>query len=526
MHHFIYPSKDTYITNETNYLSKNLGIDELLEVKAKTQLYKTVTLYASQSVSASYDIPSNLYKFTGSVNNGYVSGYDTGSLLVVSGNSDVVAYNYFTGTVTGSLNGTTYTGSISNTHCHIAGLISGSLTGSWSGSICNASGTLRNFIGVGQGAFVGTQSVYSPSTTFQNIPSLSRALLKFDISSISASIANGSIQNTGSLKFTLKMKVTEANELPLSYSMYAYPVSQSWEMGDGRYEQGGSSYGASWYYRNYSGDSGSYWYPLTGSNIYNFVDYLNTASYASESFNKGGGTWYYSVPNTYATASSGFCAGITTGSTLIAKQNFNYETSDINMDVTSIVNSWICGCVPNEGIIILTSLELSQADGTNASLRFYGKDTNTIYIPCLDAKWDDSIYTTGSLVAVSESIPFTVVAKNVSKNYKFGSIPRIDVYARAKNPLKNFVKGYQMNQYLTSSLLPTSSYYAIKDNESERVVVDFDEGTKLSCDGNIHYFTVDTTSLAEERFYRLLVKIVTNNTTQIFDNGYVFKITR
>jgi hypothetical protein len=297
-------------------------------------------------------------------------------------------------------------------------------------------------------------------------------------------------------------------------------------MGNGRYEQGGSSYGASWYYRDFAVDSGSQWYEYTSSAVYDFVDYLNTASYATESFNKGGGTWYYSIPDTYVTSSTGYCAGLNIGDSLIAKQDFDYTTSNINMDVTEIVNSWICGCVPNEGIILLSSLEISTADANVSRLRFYSRDTNTIYTPSLDVSWDDSVYVTGSLVSVSENIPFVVVARSVNKNYKFGSVPRIDVYARAKNPLKNFVKGYQMNQYITSSLLPSSSYYAIKDNESERMILDFDEATKLSCDGNLHYFTIDTTSLPEERFYRILLKIVTNNTTQIFDNGYIFKVTR
>jgi len=42
----------------------------------------------------------------------------------------------------------------------------------------------------------------------------------------------------------------------------------------------------------------------------------------------------------------------------------------------------------------------------------------------------------------------------------------------------------------------------------------------------MHYFVLDTTSFAQERFYRILVKVITNNEEQIFDNGYVFKVTR
>lgn len=525
MHHFIYPSKDTYITNETNYLSKNLGLDELLEVKANTQLYRTVTVYQTASISQSYASESSLYLFNGQIS-GYLSGSDISSSLRISSSADVQGTLVFTGQITGSINGTTTTSSVTNQTGHLSGSLSGSLTGSWYGIICNASGSVSSFSGLLQGTASGTGSFYSPLTSFENIPSLSRALLKFDVSAISKSIADGSIENTGSLKFILKMEIVEAAEIPLSYSMYAYPVSQSWEMGDGYYETGGSSLGASWYYKNFSGDSGSYWYPIITGSTYKFVDYLNTASYSSESFNKGGGTWYYNVPSGYVSASNGYCHTISASNSLIARQDFDYEKANLSIDVSTIVKSWICGCIPNEGIILLTSLELSQAETTKGTFKFFSKDTNTIYVPYLDAQWDDSVYTTGSLVAVSESNPFTITLRNLSKNYKFGAMPRVDVYARPKNPLKNFVRGYQMNQFLTSSLLPTSSYYCIKDNESEQVIIDFDSSTKLSCDGNMHYFVLDTTSFAQERFYRILVKVITNNEEQIFDNGYIFKVTR
>jgi hypothetical protein len=34
MHTFLYPQKDTYITNEVGYANKNFGIDEILELRS------------------------------------------------------------------------------------------------------------------------------------------------------------------------------------------------------------------------------------------------------------------------------------------------------------------------------------------------------------------------------------------------------------------------------------------------------------------------------------------------------------
>ena len=123
--------------------------------------------------------------------------------------------------------------------------------------------------------------------------------------------------------------------------------------------------------------------------------------------------------------------------------------------------------------------------------------------------------------------PYGVVLQNVHESYKFGNVVRIDTFARPKNPLKNFIIGTQANYYLTSSYLPATSYYMIKDNESEEVIIDFDSNTKLSCDGVTNYFMLDTTGLPQERYYKILIKTVNSNGEQnIFDHNNVFKIVR
>jgi hypothetical protein len=397
MHTFLYPQKDTYITNKVGYADRNFGIDEILELKAHPTTTTTIVQYSSSSISQSADY--------------------------------------------------------------------------------------------------------------------SRILIKFDVTEISKSISNGSI--TSDVTFKLKLKTTQASELPVDYTVYGYPISQSWNMGIGRYSTGGDLVGASWDYTTYANGSGSFWY-VSGSTI---------ATGTSASVSQGG-TWYNSVPSTYQYKSSSFCTSSISGSSLICSQSYDYTTSDINMDITSIVKGWICGCVPNEGIILVSSLESSTVDGIDSTVKFFSKETNTIYQPYIDISWNDSVYITGSMVPLTGITPYTIVIQNLSKEYKFGSIPRINVFAREKYPLKNFTKGYQQNSYLSSSLLPSASYYCIKDNESENTIIDFDDNTKLSSDGNIHHFKIDTTGLPVERFYKILIKTTFNNQTNIFDNGNIFKITR
>ena len=541
MHTFIFPKQDTFITNETGYEDKNFGIDEILELKAQNQLVSNVTFYESSSLSGSYTT-FDVINYIGGISSSYLSGSSESANLYVSGSSRFTSTNY-NGYVSGTYGaGIQITSSLTNYNGPVTGSVSGSIVGTFTGSIYSASGSLTSYNGCINGLLLGTQSVYSPNTTFTNEPEFSRILIQFDLSSISSSLLSGDIKN-GS-KFSLKLKASSTSEVPLDYKVYAYPLSKSWDMGTGRYDtEGLGSFGASWYY-NTTQNTASLWYSPTSSTVsYNFTDYLLTSSFSTGSFKNGGATWYYNVPANYSQPTSNtsssfynvssasvyissFCSSSLSGSSLICSQSYDYSTSDIYMDVTSIVKGWICGCIPNNGLILISSLELIQSNDINSTIRFFSKETNTIYQPYLDVKWDDSVYTTGSLVSLSGFNPYTVVVKNLTKDYKFGSVPRINIFAREKSPLKNFVKGYQQSQYLSSSLLPSSSYYAIKDNESENFVIDFDDYTKLSCDGTIHYFRLDTTGLPVERYYRILIKTEINGETLIFDNGNIFKVSR
>ena len=81
------------------------------------------------------------------------------------------------------------------------------------------------------------------------VPYNSRILLKFDVTAVSQSIVDGDINSNA--KFYLRLYTTKAEELPLSYSLETFPVSQSWEMGTGRYYNfPKTTEGTSWKYRD------------------------------------------------------------------------------------------------------------------------------------------------------------------------------------------------------------------------------------------------------------------------------------
>ena len=85
----------------------------------------------------------------------------------------------------------------------------------------------------------------------------------------------------------------------------------------------------------------------------------------------------------------------------------------------------------------------------------------------------------------------------------------------------------QQEQYVIPEYLPTSSFYALKDNQTDEIVLNFDSYTQISCEyPNGNYFIIDTTSLPKERYYRVLILVQDNGEVYTIDTGKTFKITR
>jgi hypothetical protein len=512
----------------------------------KTALYFSGTAaVASGSFSGSYSFASNTYvdgllttgSFNGALNIG--STFDS---LVVNGSAYTVtpltsslvgsgSFHNFNGVVVGT--SCTGTGPL----CVENGTFSGSVYGTnFSGYVSTVTSSryyyidLTNFEGYFKGEYSG--SVTPPDTAqFLLKPDFSRTMVQFDLTNVSQSIAKNQLSSSN-IKFSLNMTACGQRNLPLDYTIYAYPISQSWYNGDGRWADGGTTMGASWDFRNYSG-SGQWVTPMTSS--YQQVDYLRTASYGTASFQNGGGTWYYIVPASYTDKPHWICSSSAfpalSGSGLVCSQSYTLgQQGDITMDVTRIVRAWLCGCVPNNGIILATSLETSvpPVGKTNGLLQFFSKETNTIYSPYMDVAWDDSVLNTGSLSPVTGSTENLITLQQLKGTYKAGSLPKVFVFARDRYPLKNFQKAYQQPSMITPKYLPSSSYFMIKDAESEEVLIDFDEYSKLSCDptkGN--YFKFDTTGLPQERYFKIFIKAeYPDGTVDIVDTAKVFKIIR
>ena len=318
---------------------------------------------------------------------------------------------------------------------------------------------------------------------YGNIKDVSRALLKFDLNGVSQSIVSGDVSLE---EATLILRETDSEELPLEFTLEAYPISQSWEMGNGTRFDDISTAGVTW--NNREGDTIQRWLQTA-----EFSE-VSTGSYAGL-----GGTFYDSV---YAT------------------QNFEYLTSDVNMDVKDIVEDWISGSIPNDGLILKLPFQ-SESDSTDYGiLKLFSKETHTIHQPKLRIGWDDVTFTTGSLTELT-SEEIKVGIRNFKKEYKVNTTPKLRVIGRDLYPLKSFTS---TAQYGISKFLPTSSYYQIKDYHSDDVIVPFSDFTKLSCDDSGNYFKLNLSNWEVDRIYKIEFKVVIDGIPQFFDEDYTFGV--
>jgi len=314
-----------------------------------------------------------------------------------------------------------------------------------------------------------------------------RTLIKFDVSTL----------ETGSgWRAYLNLKAANSEELPLEYTIYANALSSSWSMGTGTKFDNITSDGVSWKYRD--GETKWVGYDTTGGTAV----YSTTGNTTTGSSNAEGGVWYLS------------------GS---ASQSFNYESDDVRMDVTNMVNIWLSGSVSNNGLVIHHSLSAENDTLDYGVLKFFSKETNTIYQPKLEIVWDDSSIVTGSLAPVTGSAEdgYKVVVTNLKTQYEANTKVKVRIKGRDKYPSKLFGTTFSYDQ---SKYLPTTTYYQLEDYTTQEIIFPFGNYTKVSCDSTSNYFIMDLSTLPINRTYLLKLKIVEGGISTIIDDKLKFEI--
>ena len=352
-----------------------------------------------------------------------------------------------------------------------------------------------------------------------SVQNVSRALIQFDYTDISASVQSGKIPSTA--KYYLNLYDASSEELSRTQNLFAYMVSGSeWTEGDGKLDDDPvTTNGVSYQYRNQ--DETTPW--VTGSVL------------------TDGGSWFTgSLHSSQYEVSS---------SVTLTK-----ATRDVRLDVTDLVNNHIysSSVYPNRGFILkrqsITPTDRtfkfnSGSDSTNdesdstrlGNLKFFSTETHTIYPPKLEVMWDDSSWNTGSASSPLTKLSSTdlerlkVYFKNLKEEYKEDSVVKFRVAGRELYPTTTFAT---TPAELDVKVLPSASaFYSVRDADTEEVIIPFGTGSKISCDSSGNYFNLMMNGLQAERNYRFCIKVISgSNTTDeqinFYDDDYEFRVVR
>ena len=345
-------------------------------------------------------------------------------------------------------------------------------------------------------------------------PQVARALVKFVDSEINDVLTN--LVNGASWDAYFKLFIATAQGIVEDSTLEVWPAAVSatpsigWNNGTGTYlDQPLTTDGACWESPFFAG--GNVW-PI------------NTITYSTGSWNSsysvpGGGAWYTSSNGT---------------DSMLLTQSFDVRTEkDLNLNVTNIVQAWTSSALPNQGFLLKweDSAEFNPNKLVQPTLQYYSVDTNTIYPPQLEIRWDDFVWETGSVVNGFFTASGIEVLNQPNLKISLAENPGTFFPESVNRFRLNVTQMYPPVVWTTSSLytiqhyLPSgSSYYAVKDLDTNEYVIEFSQYTKISADATSSYFDIYMNGLEPERYYKILVQVTAGGSTTVYDDKYYFKV--
>lgn len=173
----------------------------------------------------------------------------------------------------------------------------------------------------------------------------SRALLYFDTTSLSSSIADGLIPSS-SVEYRLKLVNSPHYEtVPQSFDLYVYPLSRSWDEGRG---------------------------------LSNFDEGLKDSGYSN--WNSATSTTQWSV------SGSDFIQSIS------ASQHFDDGTENLDVDISNIMYAWLTGGLQNNGLVIKYSNSDESGSNTLYVKKFFSRHALVPErLPRVESRWTNFI---------------------------------------------------------------------------------------------------------------------------------------
>ena len=320
---------------------------------------------------------------------------------------------------------------------------------------------------------------------------VSRVLLQFDLSELSSSIVSNKIPTDA--KYYLRLYERKTSELSPKYSLATFPLSSSWENGSGYTEQNPNSRnGVSWLRTDESFDSTNW-------------SLVNTSISDSGSRTTGGGVWI-------------------TGTGYECSQSFSYESPDVNMDVSDIVNNWLDNSISNNGLILKWSGSQEGSTDKTGEIEFYSFDAASVYSPRIEARWSELTYSTTLTELTTDGTKDNYLYMiDLRKTYRETETVKFRVGGRERYQTKS---ASTTKSTSSVNVIPNGKgWYSILDVETGDTLIPFGDNSKLSADNASSYFKLNLNGFITNRLYRIVLRLqLTDGRYRIFDDSFDFRV--
>ena len=193
-------------------------------------------------------------------------------------------------------------------------------------------------------------------------------------------------------------------------------------------------------------------------------------------------------------------------------------TATSSLSVSSSISSSITGT---------TTTTFTDGNAGAEELKFFSRQTNTIYSPKLELRWDDHVAASGSNTGSLTPLDLTGNVENYVYQlhnkgaYKETETVKFRFGARKRYIDKSFSTSIQTVS--GSYFAEGSASYSIIDMATNEDVVPFSQYTTMSCDPISPYFKQDLNAFEPNRAYKILLKIKhDDNQTMIYDDDFEF----
>jgi len=204
-----------------------------------------------------------------------------------------------------------------------------------------------------------------------SVVNVSRALIKFDLTYISKSVASNLITSGSKTRFYLNLYDASSKELNVTQNLYGFPVSQSWDMGSGRAHSNPIiEDGASWKFKD-NNDTATPWFgsytTLQGNTYADGTLTISNGDFDNQQVTIGGVDFVFvdsSGQYTNTSTQIFVASGSTTGSSTQNLTNAINNTASASLHGLSIAASLSGSDSSNWTYLMLSG----SAPGTSANL--------------------------------------------------------------------------------------------------------------------------------------------------------------